>query len=329
MRQARNALLAVLAIAGAVANSDAAGAQSYPSRPITIIAPFGAGGGTDTLARILAEGMKVSLGQPVIVENITGAAGSIGVGRASRAAPDGHTLILGNWATFVVNGAVRALPYDLLNDFAPVALIATQPLVLVANKDVPATDLKELVAWLKANPNKATVGTTGIGSAVHLAAVLFKAKSEIHLQLVPYRGGGVQTMQDLLGGQISLQFTQASNALPHVRASQIKAYAVTSETRLNAAPDIPTFDEAGLPGLHVSLWHAIWVPRGTPKDVIAKINGAITHALADSATRQKLANIGQEIFPPDRQSPEALAAFHRSEIAKWWPIIKAEGINLK
>ncbi len=326
MRRTRNAFLAVLAITGTAANSDAR-AQAYPSRPITMIAPFGAGGGTDTLARILAEGMKASLGQPVIVENITGAAGSIGVGQARRAAPDGYTLILGNWATFVVNGAVRTLPYDLQKDFEPVALTATQPLVLVANNDVPAKDLKELVSWLKSNPDKATVGTTGVGSAVHLAALLFQAKSETNLLLVPYRGGGLQTTQDLLGGHINLQFTQASNALPQVRAGKIKAYAVTAKARLSAAPDIPTVDEAGLPGLYVSLWHALWAPKGTPKDVIAKLNIAVTSALSDPETRQKLARIGQEIFPSDRQSPEALAAFHKSEIEKWWPIIKAANIR--
>jgi tripartite-type tricarboxylate transporter receptor subunit TctC len=321
IRSLLGAYIAALALAGS------AQAQVYPSRPVTLVAPFAAGGATDTLARVVAEGMKTSLGQPVIVEDITGAAGSIAVGKVARAPEDGYTLVLGNWATYVVNGAVFPLHYDLLNDFAPVSLVATQPLVIIANKNFPANNLNGLLAWLKANPGKATMGTAGVGSATHIAGIFFQNETGARFQFVPYRGGGSQAMQDLLGGRIDLLFTQASNAVPHLRSGALKAFAVTADKRLATAPDIPTVDEAGLPGLHISNWHAIWAPKGTPKDIIAKLNAAVAVALADPAVRQRLADLGQEIFPPEQQTPKALAVLHNAEIEKWWPIIKAA--NLK
>jgi tripartite-type tricarboxylate transporter receptor subunit TctC len=288
-----------------------------------MVVPFGAGGGTDTLGRIVADGMKASLQQPVIAENVPGAAGSLALARVSRAASDGYTLVFGNWATHVVGPATRAVPYDVVKDFVPVALVATQPLVIIANKSVPANDLQGLVAWLKANPDKATVGTAGPGSATHVAGLFFQARTGARVQLVPYKGGGAQSMQDVIGGHVNLLLTQASNALPHVQAGAIKAYAVTANTRLTTAPDLPTVDEAGVSGLHVALWHAIWAPKGTPDAIVRKLNGAVVNVLGDPATRKRLAGISQELFPQDKLTPEAFAAFHAAEIATWWPVIKA------
>lgn len=322
MHTTAHTLLALTIAAASVPLGDAI-AQSYPSHPITMVVPFAAGGATDTLGRLTAEGMKASLRQPVIVENVAGAAGGIAVSRVSRAAPDGYTIIFGNWATHVVNGAAAITQYDVLNDFEPISLVATQPLLIIANKGVPANNLKELLAWLSANPDKATIGTAGPGSATHVAGAFFQAKTGIRVQLVPYRGGGAQSMQDLLGGHVNLAFTQASNALPQVREGSIKVYAVTANSRLATAPDIPTVDEAGLPGLHVAVWHAVWAPKRTPKGVVNHLNAAIVGAVDNPATRKRFVEIGQENFPRDRYTPEALAAFHKAEINTWWPVIKA------
>jgi tripartite-type tricarboxylate transporter receptor subunit TctC len=299
-------------------------AQDYPKRPITILVPFAAGGPTDTLARILADRMRVSLGQTVIIENVAGAAGSIGVGRGARATPDGHTVSLGHLGTHVVNGAIYSLPYDLLQDFEPVALVADNQSLVISKNAVPAKTLKELVAWAKANP--ASAGTSGTGAITHVAGILFQKLTGARLQFVPYRGAG-PALQDLVAGQIDLMFDQASNSLPHVRGGRIRAYAVMDKRRLTAASDIPTVDEAGLPGFHISVWHALWVPKGTPKAIVAKLNAAAVETLADPVVRAKLADLGQEIWPRDQQTPEALAAFHRAEIEKWWPIIKAANIK--
>jgi tripartite-type tricarboxylate transporter receptor subunit TctC len=320
----RKPLLAVaFAALTGIAGADA---QTYPSRPITMVVPYSAGGPTDTIARLMADRMRGPLGQMVIVENVTGAAGTIGVGRVARAAPDGYTISVGHWGTHVVNGAIYALQYDVLNDFEPVSLIATNPQIIVARKAMPAKDLQELVAWLKANSAKATQGTAGHGSGSHVSGVYLQSITGARFQFVPYRGAG-PAMQDLVAGQIDIMIDQAANSLPQVRAGTIKAYAVTDRSRLAAAPDIPTVDEAGVPGLHISIWHALWMPKGTPKDVIARINAAVVEALADANTRRRLADLGQEIPPPEQQNPQTLAAFHRAEVEKWWPIIKAANIK--
>ena len=318
----------IAALGGAAAWPALARAQSYPTRPITMVVPYAAGGPTDTIARILTERMRVSLGQIVIVENVTGAAGTIGVGRVARAAPDGYTMCIGHWGTHVVNGVLYDLPYHVLNDFEPVSLIATNPALIVARKAVPANTLQELIAWLKANDATATQGTAGLGSASHVSGVYFQAITGTRFQFVPYRGAG-PAMQDLIAGQIDMMIDQAANSLPPVRAGLIKAYAVTDKTRLTAAPDIPTVDEAGVPGLHVSTWHALWMPKGTSKDIIARLNGVVVDALADGRVRQRLADLGQELPTPEEQNPETLAAFHKAEIEKWWPILRAANIKVE
>jgi tripartite-type tricarboxylate transporter receptor subunit TctC len=321
------AMIAAALVVGLGA-SGVASAQVYPSRPVTLVVSYPAGGPTDAIGRIVAEGLRTSLQQTVIVENVAGAAGSIGTGRVARAAPDGYTLIFGNWASHVVNGAVYSLQYDVLNDFEPVSLIAIQPMVIVTRKSLPANDLKELIAWLKANPDKASAGGAGVGSANHVATVFFQKQTGTRFQSVPYRGGAI-AMQDLLAGQIDMIFDLAASAVPLARAGTIKAMAVMAGSRLAAAPDIPTVDEAGLPSLHVSLWNALWAPKGTPKDVVAKLNAAMVESLADPAMRKRLIDLGQDIPPRDQQAPEALRAYHQAEIEKWWPIIKAANIKVE
>jgi tripartite-type tricarboxylate transporter receptor subunit TctC len=301
-------------------------AQSYPTRPMTMIVPYAAGGPTDTIARIMAERMRTSLGQIVVVENVTGAAGTIGVGRVARAAPDGYTISIGHWGTHVVNGAIYDLPYHVFNDFEPVSLIASNPQLVVARKGVPANSLQELIVWLKENTKTATQGTAGAGSASHVSGVYLQTLTGARFQFVPYRGAG-PAMQDLVAGQIDFMIDQAANSLPQYRAGTIKAYAVTDKARLRVAPEIPTVDEAGVSGLHIALWHALWMPKGTPKDIIGKLNSAVVDALADANVRKRLAELGQEIPPPEQQNPQTLAAYHKEEITKWWPVIKKANIK--
>jgi tripartite-type tricarboxylate transporter receptor subunit TctC len=305
-----------------------AAAQDYPSRPIAMIVPFAAGGPTDVVARILAEGMRASLGQPVLIENVTGAAGSIAVGRVARSAPDGYTLSIGHSSTHVVNGAIYKLPYDLLTDLAPVSLLVSNPQLIVANPKVPATDLKSLVEWIKSNPDKVSAGTAGAGSASHIGGIYFQNFSHTSFLFVPYRGTG-PAMQDLISGQIQIMIDQSSNSLPQVRNKLIKAFAVTSKTRLAVAPDIPTVDEAGMPGFYISVWHGLWVPKDTPKPIIAKLAAAVRAAFADPATRKRFLDLGQEIPPVEQQTPEALGAYQKAEIEKWWPLIKAAHIKVE
>ena len=327
MQHSRRQFLRVAASAATLPTvSRFACAQTYPTRPVTIIVPFAAGGATDVIARLLAERMRTSLGQPVIIEGVTGAGGTIGVGRVARAMPDGHTLSIGHWGTHVASGALYALPYDVMNDFAPISLVASFPLLIVAKKAMPANNLRDFLAWLKANPNRATMGNSGIGGVAHVAGALFQKETGVQFQAVPYRGN-TPALQDLVSGQIDFMFGDPAIFLPQMRNGSIKVYTVMAQSRLPAAPDIPTVDEAGLPGFYASNWHGLWVPKGTPKDVIAKLNGAIVDALADPAVRSRLADLAQEIFAREQQTPQALGAFQKAEIEKWWPIIKAANIK--
>jgi tripartite-type tricarboxylate transporter receptor subunit TctC len=312
------------AAVAASAFSRVAAAQTYPSRPITMVVPFPPGGATDVIGRVIAARMKAPLGQPIVAVNVTGATGSIATGRVARAMPDGYTLEIGQALTHVTNGATIALPYDLLNDFEPVTLLSTTPYLFLARKSLPADDLKGLIAWLKANPDKASFGTSG-ASISQIAGVRLQKETGTRFGFVPYRGGA-PILQDLVAGQIDLAF-DPTMSLEQVRAGQVKAFAVTAAKRLSSAPDIPTVDEAGLPGFYVSLWHGLWAPKRTPKDIITKLNAAAVEALADASVRARLADIGQEIFPREQQTPEALAAFQKAEIERWGPIIKEAGIK--
>jgi tripartite-type tricarboxylate transporter receptor subunit TctC len=316
---------AVLVTAG-LAWAGAAQAEVYPSHPLALIVPFPAGGPTDTLARIITERMRISLGQPVVIENVTGAGATIGVGRAVNAAPDGYTFVLGNWTSHVGPGAIYKLPYDVLTDLAPISMVSAAPLMIVGKTEIPAGDGKGLIAWLKANPNEASAATVGVGSAAHVCMIYFRDKSGTEFQMVPYRGGA-PAMQDMVAGQIDLMCAEASQTLPYLRSGKMKAFAVMSKSRWPAAPDVPTMDEVGVPGMYISFWNALWAPKGTPKEIIAKLNAAVVEALADPTVRQRLTDLGHVIATREEQTPEALAAFHRAEIEKWFPIIKAANIK--
>jgi tripartite-type tricarboxylate transporter receptor subunit TctC len=316
-------LLAAIAL---VIGLSVASAQGYPNKVITLIVPFPAGGPTDTLARIMAERMKLSLGQPVIVENVSGAGGSLGVTRVARSAPDGYTFVIGQLTAFVLSSAVYNVSYDLLGDFEPVALLTIAPQWLIARSALPVNNLKDLVAWLKANPDKGSLGTVGVGSPSHVFGVHFQNQTGTRLSFVPYRGGA-PALQDLVAGQIDLSMLEASSTLPSVRAGRIKALAVLDKERWASAPEVPTTDEAGIPGLHMPFWHGFWAPKGVPKEVIDKLNGAVVEAMKDAAVTQRLAVMGQQIPPPDQQTPAALGVLHRAEMAKWVPIAKAANIK--
>ena len=318
--------LAHLALCCALAFPLAAVAQNFPSKPITLVVPFAPGGPTDVIARTLAAHMAGTLGQNVIIENLAGANGNVGTGKVARAPGDGYTLSMGHWSTHVVNGAVYPLPYDLLKDFEPVALVSHNAYLIVAKNAFPANDLPGLIKWLKANPDKAFEATAGAGSPQHVGGVFFQKATDTSFQFVPYRGAA-PAMQALVAGDVDLIIDDPTSSLPQVRGGRIKAFAVTAKTRLAAAPNIPTVDEAGLPGFYFSRWHAVWASKGTPKDVVGKLNAAVMQALADPAVRAKLGDLGQEIYPAEQQKPEALAVQHKAEIEKWWPIIKAAGIK--
>lgn len=313
---------AALAIVAGIASAHA---QSFPSRPITIIAPFPAGGPLDSIARIIAEPMREVLGQPVVIENVPGAGGNLGIGRLVRAEPDGYTVGIGQWSTHVVNPVTYALPYNV-QEMEPIALLTITPQLIIARKDFPAKDLKEMIAWLKANPDKATAATVGAAGGAQVSAVYFQKETGTTFRFVPYRGGG-PAVQDMAGGQVDLMFDQAANALAPVRAGTVKAYAVMAKSRWAALPDVPSIDEVGAPGLYVAYWHAMWAPKGTPKEIVAKLNAAVAHALADPGVSKRLADVGHDVMPADQRTPEALGAYHKAEIEKWWPIIRASGLK--
>jgi tripartite-type tricarboxylate transporter receptor subunit TctC len=319
-------LLQVLgAIAFATASTFAA-SQPYPNRPVTVTVPFAAGGPTDTIARIMAERMSRALGQTVVVENVTGAGGTIAGNKIAHAAPDGYSVTIGHIGTHVIVGAVQKMSYDVFNDFEPVAMIASNPQIIVTNPTTTAKDLKDLIAWAKSQGKPISSGTGGPGTPSHIMAVYFGNTTGVPMEPIHYKGSG-PAMQDLIAGHIAMGFEQAANAIPHIKGGKIKAYAVTSKTRLAAAPEIPTVDEAGLPNFYMSIWHAYWVPKGTPRAVIDRLNAAIVESLADPAVQKRLGDLGQEIPPRDQQTPEALRAWHKAEIDKWWPLIRTANIK--
>jgi len=303
-----------------------ASAQAYPSRPITMSVPYAAGGPLDVMVRVLAEGLRPALGQSVVIENVAGAGGSIGVVRAARAAPDGYTISAGNWASHLASGAIYALPIDLLKDLDPVSLIPFEADLIIARKNFPANTLRDLIAWLKANPDKASAGTSGIGGPSYMSAALFQVKSGTKFQLVPYRGAG-PALLDLVAGQLDLMITGPAIALPHVRDGGVKVYAVTAKERISVAPDIPTTDEAGLPGFYFSVWSGLWVPHGTPAPIVAKLAAAVREALADASVRKRFDAMAIEIPSPDMLGPAPLAALQKAEIETWWPMIKSMNIK--
>jgi tripartite-type tricarboxylate transporter receptor subunit TctC len=319
--------LLIAGVFAAILSIGQATAQDFPNRPVTIIVPFPAGGPTDTLARILGDRMKESLGQPVIVENVTGAGATIGVGRAIGAAPDGYTVIVGNWTSHVGAGALYPVTWHVLRDLEPVAPLSVSALMIIGKAALPAKDVKELTAWLKTNGDKATMAHVGAGSGAHICGIYFQDRTGTRAQFVPYRGGA-PAIQDLISGQIDLMCAEASQTLAHVRGGKIKAFVTMSNARYPALPDVPTMAEAGVQQAEISFWHGMWAPKGTPKPIVAKLNAAVVAAFADANVRKRITDLGQSIPPPERLTPEALAAHHKAEIDKWWPIIKAANIKL-
>ena len=319
-------IFAVGVVAVAILGSIASAAEVYPTRTITMVVPYPAAGLFDALARVLAEPMRKSLGQPVVIENIGGASGSIAAGRVARAAPDGYTIGIGSGDQFVVNAAIYPLQYDVVKDFEPVALLMNGPLLIVGKNAVPANNLKELIAWLKANPATVAFAHNGVGGVLHLCGLALQRAAGASWPFIPYRGAA-PALQDMIGGRVDVMCASPASSLAMARGGLLRGYAVTSSTRLTSAPEYATVDEAGLAELQISVWGGVFVPKGTPKNVIAKLNAALVEALADPAVRQKFVDLGQEIFPRQQQTPAALAALQKAEIEKWWPIIKAA--NLK
>jgi tripartite-type tricarboxylate transporter receptor subunit TctC len=316
-------LVAGIAVVGLLGIAQPGQAQDYPSRPVMMIVPHTPGGGVDIIARIVAERMRETLGQAVVVENVPAAAGTVGVERAARAAPDGYTIATGDQTSFVISSLTNSVRYDVLNDFEPVALLSTSPPALVARNELPSS-LAELVARLRASAGSVSVGTYGKGSGPYVVAVAFENMTGTRLQMVPYRGVG-PALQDIVAGQLDLQFAEVAGMLGHLRAGKLKAYAVMAERRSPAAPEVPTIEEAGGPALHVATWRGVWAPKGTPADVIARLNRAVMAALDDPDVQRRAADLGQEIAPRDQQTPQALAAHHRAEMTKWLPMVRAAG----
>jgi tripartite-type tricarboxylate transporter receptor subunit TctC len=323
----RRSLLRSLAAAALSALALGAAAQGFPAKSITLIVPFSAGGPTDTIARIIAQRMTKALGQTVVVENVTGAGGTIGGAKVAHSPPDGYMLAIGHVGTHVITGAIQKMSYDVFNDFEPIAMVATNPQIVVSKNDVPAKTLQELIAWSKAKKEPVSCGTGGPGTPAHVSCAYFQQQTGAEVQIIHYRGAA-PAMQDLIAGHIEITFDQAANSLPQVRGGRIRAYAVTSAKRLAAENEIPSVDEAGLPGFYMAVWHGIWAPKATPKPVVEKLNAAIREALADAEVRKRLADLGQEIPPPEQQTPEALRAHHKAEIDKWWPVIRKAGIKV-
>jgi len=322
-----NRLTVAAVLLATFASTSSVAQEAYPSRPITMVVPFPAGGPSDVVARIVAERMRSSLGQPVVVENVTGAGGTIALRRVFQSAPDGYTLVIGNWATHVGATATFRVAYDITKDFDPIAMLAIAPLWLVGANSIPAEDLKGLIAWLKANPGNVAAGTAGTGSLAHLSCIYFQNRTGTQFKLVPYRGGG-QAVQDLVAGVIHLQCgVDASSTRSLVQGGKIKAFAVMRGTRWSLAPEVPTVDEAGLPGFYVGSWNSLWVRHSTPKAVIDRLNAAVVESLADPAVGGKLVELGQDVPPRSQQTPEALSAYHKAEMDKWLPIMKAENIK--
>lgn len=319
------ALAVGLSVCG-LSSAQHANAQSYPSRPITLVVPLAPGGSTDVIGRLTAEGMSRAIGAPIVVENVSGAGGSTGVGRVVRAAPDGYTFLVGQWGTNVASGAIYNLSFDLLTDLKPIGLIATQPFLVVARRSMEATDLKGLLAWIKANPEKATQGHAGVGSPGHVSGVFLQRATGLKWAMVAYRSAG-PALQDVLTGNIDISLDTPATSKPHIDAGTLKVFATTSKARIAAFPNLPTVEEAGVPGYTFSFWHALWAPKGIPTEALTKLTGALKSALADTGMRTKLVGLSQDIFPAEQQTPEALAAFQKAEIERWWPVIKAAGIK--
>jgi tripartite-type tricarboxylate transporter receptor subunit TctC len=323
MRRAVLAALMALAAFSSTANAD-----NFPSHQLTIVVPFSAGGPSDAMARVLAERMQRSLGQTILIENVTGAGGSLGVGRVVRAPADGYTIGFGHLGTNVANGAIYKLGYDLVTDLEPVVMLPSNPMIIVSKNAVPAKTLQELLAWMKAKPSPPTAGTAGAGSGSHIAGLYFENVTGIKLQYVPYRGTA-PALTDLVAGQIDIIVDQTSNSIGQVRAGTIRAYAVTADKRVDSASEIPTTDEAGLPGFHMTLWSGFWVPKDTPKDIVTRLNAAAVEALNDPGVQKKLGDLGLDMPPKDQLTPEALGTWQKAEIAKWWPMIKAANVKVE
>jgi tripartite-type tricarboxylate transporter receptor subunit TctC len=322
-----NVVLANLSLAiVCLVSAGSARAQDYPSRPITMMVGFPPGGPTDAQSRIIADGMKDRLGQSIVVETVSGASGTIAVGRVVHAAPDGYTIGIGNWSSHVGGPALYTLDYDVLKDLQPISLLATSPLWILGKEAIPPNTASELISWVKSKPQPATFGTVGTGSAAQLCGIYFQKKTRANLQFVPYRGAG-PAIQDLVAGQIELSCLEASSSLPYVKAGRMKAFAVLSEERWPMSPETPTMIESGVPGLSISFWHGLWTTQGTPKKIVARLEEAVQSTLADATVRHRLENLGLVIFPRDKQTPEALAAYNKAEIDKWWPIVKAADIK--
>jgi tripartite-type tricarboxylate transporter receptor subunit TctC len=319
-------LVAIIAVVAALTSAAIANAQSYPARPITIVVGFPPGGPTDTVARVIAEHMEKTLGQSVLVENQSGAGGTLAGARVARSDPDGYTLNVGQWTTQVGAGGIYPLKYHVMDDFAPIAMLTSSYLWIIGRQGLPANNLKELVAWLKAHPGKGTAASVGVGSAAQMCLVDFANKSGTKFQYVPYRGGA-PAMQDLLGGQVDFGCLEVSQTLPHVRAGKFKTFGVAARKRSPTAPDTPTLEEAGVPNVELVFWHGLWAPKGTPQPVVEKLNAAVRKAFADPAVMKRFESIGHEIPPEDQLTPAALARFHKAELDKWWPIMKEAGIK--